>query len=207
MKSKTHKLVFLILVLFAIPVTAEPRVEENKEYQIKAAFLYNFLNFVDWPKEKLSDSNEPIIIGIIGKDPFGDAFEPVKNKKVKGKNIVIKRFKELEELEKSGEKDESQLYLQIEALRKCHVLFICRSEEEKLRETISLFKDHSVLTTGDMEGFLESDGIINFLMEEKKVRFEINVTAAKRAKLKIRSQLLRLAKRLVEEKPSDEAKS
>jgi len=168
-----------------------------REFQIKAAFLYNFINFVDWPKEKAA-SNNPIIIGIIGKDPFGKAFEPIKNKQVKGRKVLIKRFKDIEELKQSSE--------QIESLRKCYLLFICYSEKKKLSEIINLVKDHSVLIVGDMKDFLESGGIINFLMEDKKVRFEINNTAAKQAKLKIRSKLLRLAKRVIEEKPSEDPK-
>jgi hypothetical protein len=99
MRIKTYKLVFLILFLLAIPVAAEPRAEENKEYQIKAAFLYNFIKFTEWPKDRVADSNEPMCIGIIGKDQFGNAFEPLKNKKVKGRNIVVKRYKGFKEIE------------------------------------------------------------------------------------------------------------
>ncbi len=64
------------------------KVQPSREYQIKAAFIYNFINFVDWPKEKMAESNEPVIIGIVGKDPFGDAFAPVKDKEVKGKKFL-----------------------------------------------------------------------------------------------------------------------
>jgi Holliday junction resolvasome RuvABC DNA-binding subunit len=78
-------------------------------------------------------------------------------------------------------------------------LFICSSEQKNLKEIIDLLKDHSVLTVADMQGFLESGGIVNFVIEENKVGFEINIAAAEHAKLKIRSQLLRLAKRIVEE--------
>ncbi len=202
MKVKVYILMLLMLPLFAVPDTVQADSKHAKEQRVKAAFLYNFIKFVDWPKEKTADSNEPIIIGIIGSDPFGDAFDAIKDKQVKDRKIVINRFRGLDELEKSTEK-----HPQIEAIRECHLLFICRSEKQNLTETINLVKDYSVLTVADSEGFLESGGIINFLMEEKKVRFEINVIAAKRAKLKIRSKLLRLAKRIVEEKPADEAKS
>lgn len=197
-------MIVLVLALFVTPFVPKARADStvSREYQVKAAFLYNFMNFVDWPEEKSSDSNEPIIVGIIGSDPFGGAFEPVKNKKVKGKNVVIRRFEGLKEQKESDENDQ-----EIEAIRECHVLFICRSEEKKLKKTINLVKENNVLTVSDIEGFPEAGGIINFVMEDQKVRFEINVTAAKRAKVKIRSQLLRLAKRVVEEEPSDEAKS
>ncbi len=206
MKIRAYIFVVVVLVLFVGPQARADSIA-SPEYQVKAAFLYNFIKFVDWPKEKMGDSNEPIILGIIGKDPFSNAFEPIKDKPVKGKKVVISRFKELEELKKSGEKDKSFLNREIESLRKCHLLFICSSEEKNLREIINLVKDHSVLTVGDTNGFLEAGGIINFIMEEKKVHFEINATAAERAKLKIRSQLLRLSKKVVEEKPSNEGKN
>lgn len=199
MQIRAYNLIVLALALFTMTVVLKGQDDTttSREYQVKAGFLYNFIKFVDWPKEKVAESNEPVTIGIVGKDPFGNAFAPVKDKEDKGRKVLIKRFKPIEELKKSGEKDKSLLEREIESLRKCHLLFICSSEEKSINEIINSVKDHSVLTIGDMQGFLESGGIINFIMEEKKVRFEINMTAAKRAKLKIRSQLLRLAKRVV----------
>ena len=170
--------------------------ETSREYQIKAAFLFNFFKFVDWPEEKTVDSNEPFTIGVIGTDPFGKSLEPIKEKEVKGRKVVIKQIKNLKEKESSKNKDA------IEALRKCHLLFICSSEKENLLTIIEALKDASVLTVGETSGFLESGGIINFVMEDKKVRFEINNFAAKQANLKIRSKLLRLARRIIDEKPS-----
>jgi len=209
MRIRIYDLVVLAFALVVVPIAAQGGVDsaQSREYQVKAAFLYNFIKFVDWPKEKIAGTNEPIIIGIIGKDPFGNAFEPIRAKKVKAKKIVIKRFRGFEKLRRKNKKDKSELGRKIEALRKCHLLFICSSEKKNLKEIINSVKDHSVLTVGGMEGFLEAGGIIKFLMEEKKIRFEINVTASKRAKLKIRSQLLRLAKKVVKEKPSKETKS
>jgi hypothetical protein len=200
----------VVLALFMGPkAQADPAT--SLEYQVKAAFLYNFLQFVDWPEEKSADSNEPITIGIIGKDPFGDAFGSIKDKKVKGgRGVIIKRFKSFEDLKKSTENDPAspkatpeaskpESDQETETLTKCHLLFICSSEQKNLKKIIDLLKDHSVLTVADMQGFLESGGIVNFVIEENKVGFEINIAAAEHAKLKIRSQLLRLAKRIVEE--------
>ena len=194
----------LAFSFLAMPMVQEVQAAENKEYQIKAAFLYNFIKFVDWPKKKNEDSNEPITIGIIGKDPFGDAFEPLKNKQVKDRQVVIKRFKALEELEKAGEEGKTELDKQIETIRKCYLLFICSSEEKNLGRIINSVKEHNVLTVGEMSGFVEAGGIVNFLVEEKKIRFEINAVAATRAGLKIRSKLLRLAKRVIEAKSSED---
>jgi hypothetical protein len=199
MRIKDYIFGVVVLALFMGPkAQADPAT--SLEYQVKAAFLYNFLQFVDWPEEESADSNEPITIGIIGKDPFGDAFESIKDKKVKGgRGVIIKRFKSFEDLKKSTEKDKPESDQETETLTKCHLLFICSSEQKNLKEIIDLLKDHSVLTVADMQGFLESGGIVNFVIEENKVGFEINIAAAEHAKLKIRSQLLRLAKRIVEE--------
>lgn len=207
--SVMAKRVCIIVVL--IMTFAETRVmsgapaesETSREYEIKAAFLYNFVKFTDWPAKPAAssndtdvvDSNEPVIIGIIGTDPFGKAFEPLKNKPAKGREVIMKRFKGLGESKSPDE--------QIEALKKCHVLFVCRSPQKQIKRILDSVQDSPLLTVADTSGFLESGGIINFVTEGKKVRFEINNTAARRAKLKLRSKLLRLAKRVVEEKPSE----
>jgi len=209
MRIKVYIFVVLVLALLMGFLAAEGWADHSPEheYQVKAAFLYNFVKFVDWPAEKIRDDDEPIIIGIIGKDPFGEAFDPIKGKKVKDKSIVIKRFKDFEGFKKANEADKSKSASKIEDLRKCHVLFICSSEKKNLSEIINSVKNDGVLTVSKMKGFLESGGIVNFLMEEKNVRFEINKAAAEKAGLKARSKLLRLAKRVVEEKSSGEAES
>lgn len=199
----------LALAMILAPFAQEVRPDsaQSREYQVKAAFLYNFIKFADWPEEKLSDGNEPIIIGIIGKDPFGDAFVPLKDKQVKGRNAIIKRFTGFEELKEPDKKDKSVPYEKIEAIRQCHLLFICLSEKKHVNEILDSVKEHSVLTVGDVDSFLEAGGIINFVMEEKKLRFEVNYAVAKREKLEIRSKLLRLAKRVTEEDSAKEGKS
>ena len=143
MRIEAYKFAVLALVLLVTPCVAEDMDGHaaSREYKIKAGFLYNFMKFVDWPKEKLADSNEPVIIGIVGKDPFGNAFALVEDKGDKGRKIAIKRFKSFQELKKSNENDQSELDRQIEAMRKCHLLFICSSEEENLREIINAVKN------------------------------------------------------------------
>lgn len=204
MKSKAYIYAVLVLALSVGLIAPQARAEsaQSREYQVKAAFIYNFTKFVDWPAEKMADSNEPIVIGIIGRDPFGRAFEAIEDKQVKGRGIVVKRFECLEETEKSG-KDKAKLAQRIETLRKCHLLFICSSEKNNLAKITTALKDYPVLTVGETDGFVEAGGIVELLVEHKKVRFEVNLTAAKGAKLKIRSKLLRLAKRVVEEKEGD----
>jgi len=193
----------LVLVVAVLPVVSrvsQVRAESapsRGEYQVKAAFLFNFIKFVDWPKEKAADNNSIITIGIIGKDPFGDAFDPIEGRKVKNRKLVVKRFKGFQELTRSAGKDTDRLEREIQTLRKCHVLFVCSSEKKQLKQIFESVEGRGVLTVGDAGGFLKAGGVINFFISEGKVRFEINATVARQAKLKIRSQLLRLAKRTV----------
>jgi hypothetical protein len=194
-RFRLYILLPLSIALQAIPALAyDDKSDLSREYQIKAAFLYNFMQFVDWPEEKVSDTNDPIILGIIGKDPFGDAFKPIENKRIKGKKSLIKRFEGIEKLKKSDDKGQST----IEIIRQCHLLFICSSEKENLKEIINLVSGHNILTVGETPNMLKSGGIVNFLLDENKVRFEINLSASKRENIKIRSQLLRLAKKVID---------
>ena len=202
MKKVLYILIILFILLPAVSLLAQNQDDssQNREYKIKAAFLYNFIKFVDWPKEKAVEDNESVVIGIIGKNPFGDAFEPVKNKKVKGNDTIIKYYKSFKELKKLKEDNKSEYENIVKELRDCYLLFICSSEKDNLVDILNLVKDHSVLTVGEMPGMLEVNGIINFLLEENKVRFEINLNSARESKLVVRSQLLRLAKNVIEDK-------
>ena len=147
-----------------------------REYQIKAAFLYNFVKFVEWPDEALPDPSAPIALCVLGEDPFGVALESINGKTVKGRQLVIKRFVGLQDLEV------------------CRILFISSSEEGRLAQIFGSLKNSSILTVGEMERFIQLGGIISFTMESNKIRFEINADAAERAGLKISSKLLNLAK-------------
>ncbi|MCJ7721977.1 YfiR family protein [Candidatus Bathyarchaeota archaeon] len=203
----------LLLMLFFLTLVVAPQVradsEKSKEYQIKAAFLYNFMKFVEWPAEKMGDANDPIVIGLIGSKDFIKALDPVVQKKINNKNITLKYFAGYEKLKKPQESDEQQWTQKMEALKSCHLLMFCSYDSvpvEATREITKALRDSPVLTVGEVDDFLESGGMVNFLMEDKKVHFEINYVAAKRGKLKISSQLLRLAKRVIEEDEAKEAK-
>ena len=146
------------------------------EYQIKAACLYNFAKFVDWPSTAFPDRTSPIVFGILGEDPFGNALERiVKNKAISGRTLTIKRSQRVEDL------------------KDCQVLFISRSEQARLPQILTALKGLSILTVSDTEEFLADGGIINFKMQDDKVRFEVNVATARGEALKISSELLDLA--------------
>ncbi len=171
---------------------------ETKEYQLKAAFLYNFMKFVDWPGD-FADTNE-ITIGIISKEPIGNLCEPLKDKKVKNKSVKIIQYPSFEELINLGKQDKKAMDEQIESIKKCHLLFISATETKNAKEILDQVKDKNILTVGELDGFLAMGGAINFVVEDKKIRFEINLEASDKAKLKISSQLLQLAKKVIKAK-------
>lgn len=170
---------FIIIVTLFSVVDSELNAQTRKpsEYQVKTAFLYNFAKFVEWPSEAFADSSDPIIIGILGKDPFGNDLEKtIKGKTVKGREITIKHSK------------------QIEKFRSCHILFISMSEKRNLKHILKNFKKSSILTVSEIENFTQYGGIIGFVMKQHNVRFEINMDAAERSGLQISSKLLKVAK-------------
>ncbi|MHC4477697.1 MAG: YfiR family protein [Planctomycetota bacterium] len=204
MKTRAYILGAFAVLLIAGLTGSRAHAEDGREYQVKAAFVYNFIKFVDWPKHKIADANHTITVGIIGENPFAKAFDPIKGKKVKGRKLLIKSLPPFKNYRGKYTKQQKKLYK--DTLNKCHVLFISRSEKDHFREILALVKNGCVLTVGDSQGLLEAGAVINFTTQDKRVRFEINAHAAKQAKLKIRSQLLRLAKKVIGENQAEVAK-
>ena len=147
-----------------------------REYQIEAIFLFNFAQFVDWPPEAFSGPGDPLVIGILGNDPFGAYMdEAVRGERVNDRPIVIRRF------------------ARVEDITTCHILFISRSESARLDQILGRLKGRSILTVSDIDDFNQSRGMIRFVIEKNKIRLRINLGAAKSAGLKISSKLLRPA--------------
>lgn len=158
----------------ALPAQTLPTAAQ--EYEIKAAFLYNFAKFVYWPEGALP-AGTPIVIAVFGKDPFGPTLENlVSGKTIDGRPLVVRRTNRLRDL------------------LPCHILFISSSEKERLPEILQAVGSASVLTVSEMEEFLQLGGTVKFVMEENRVRFRINVEPATRSRLQISSKLLNLAK-------------
>jgi hypothetical protein len=154
------------------------------DYQVKAVFLFNFAQFVEWPSAAFTNETSPIIIGILGEDPFGSILdETVKGEAVRGRHIVVKRLA-LEDDPKA-----------------CHILFISRSEKDRVNALLEGLKHAPVLTVGEVDTFCERGGMINFVRQDQNIRLEANRAGAEDAGLKISSRLLTLA-RLVKTEPS-----
>jgi hypothetical protein len=158
----------------------------SKEYQIKAAFLFNFAQFVEWPSNTFTNADMPFTIGILGDDPFGKALdETVQGETIQTHKLVIRRSRQLEDLDG------------------CQLIFVAKSEKGKLGEILPKLQSWKILTVSEMQGFANRGGVINFYVEGNKVRFEINLATAQREGLKISSQLLSVGK-IVETEPAKE---
>lgn len=152
------------------------------EYQVKAAFLYNFAKFVEWPPGTFAGPNAPLVVEVLGEDPFGQSLdEAIGGRSVNGHPLLIHRSRRLEDL------------------RGCQLLFVSSAEQKRMPLILARLEGWPVLTVGEWETFAESGGIIQFLLEDNRVRFAINLDAATRARLKISSKLLTLAKIMREE--------
>lgn len=155
---------------------ADERREPLSEYQVKAAFLYNFAKFVEWPTASSAGVPE-LVIGIWGDDPFGAVLDNVvRGKTVSQRPLLIRRLTRMEEA------------------RSCQVLFVSRSEQERLSPLLEILRGQPVLTVSESDRFAQRGGMINFILVNENVKLEINPNAATAAKLKIKSNLLSLAK-------------
>jgi len=155
------------------------------EYQIKAAYLYYFTTFVEWPPETFSDNGDALVIGVLGEDPFGDVLDnTMHGKTVNNKRLVVKRFESIKDA------------------RESHILFISSSEQGRLPNILEALNGATVLTVGESGRFASRGGEIGFRMEGKKVRFEINVAAVGRSRLKVSAQLMKLG-RIVKDSESE----
>jgi len=169
--------VFYFMGIAAICDTAHGRSSEaaDLEYRIKAAFLLNFTKFVSWPEDLLDDKKSPIILCVVGENPFGAALDSLRDKTVRGRPIEV-RYES-----NPG------------ALPACHVAFMSHSLRGNDGEILRQLAGVPILTVGENRDFAKQGGMINFIMQNNKIRFEINPSAVKAASLKISSQLLKLA--------------
>ena len=168
------------LVAFAPALTAwrdlPAQTAPAQEYQLKAVFLFNFAQFVEWPPQAIPDRQVPLVIGVLGEDPFGAYLdETVRDEKVNNRPLAVQRYRRVEEI------------------KSCHVLFISRSESDRLDEIFAGLKGRNILTVSDADGFAQRGGMIRFVTEKNKIRLRINLDAAKAANLTISSKLLRPA--------------
>jgi hypothetical protein len=177
-RSCRRRLFLLLLVLFLQPGIGPLRAQLGKpgEYQVKAAYLSNFGKFVDWPARPPSGRDEPFNVCVIGEDPFGRTLDAaLEGETIDRAPMVARRIEKPEDA------------------TTCRILFIGSTENGQLQATLAAVGGSNVLTVGESPDFIRRGGIVQFVLQGSKVRFEINLAAAQQMGLKLSSELLKLA--------------
>jgi hypothetical protein len=152
------------------------RAQQLPEYDVKAAFLFNFAQFVEWPPESFASAESPIVIGVLGEDPFGPALDQlISQEPVNGRRTVVRRFERVEDVDV------------------CHLLFINVRNPARLAAAIGALNKRATLTVGDAEPFLDQGGMIQFVTQNNRIKLRINLDVATAAGLTLSSKLLRPA--------------
>jgi hypothetical protein len=165
----------LAVGLFLAPCRAWA-AEVPTEYQVKAAYLFNFVKYVEWPSNAFPGPTAPFVIGVLGQDPFGaDLDKTVAGRSINNRPIMVKRV--------AGNPE----------AKSCHILFIGASDKARFEPVLEALKRLPILTVGDSESFPGPGGVISFVRKENKVRFQVNLSAAQARQLTISSKLLSVA--------------
>lgn len=163
-------------IALGILLSAGASAQAADEYRIKAAFLYNFAKFVEWPPRAFKSPWDPIVIGVLGKNPFGDALaEAVAGKTLGGRAFQVREVADAQQA------------------AACQIVFVSSSERKRLGPLFTRVGTSAVLTVGESSNFAAAGGIINFIIDDGNVRLQINVEAARRQQLRISAKLLSLA--------------
>ena len=178
--SMMRSLLVLVCLALFCPYTGRAESSKLNEYEVKAAYLYNFSKFVEWPTAAFPRETTPVIICIVGKSPLNDVIESLAGKIIKNRKLVIRQFSRAEDL------------------NECHILFINAAVRTSHAQLLASIAPRSILTISDSKGFAAAGGIIEFIPAGGKIKFEINNRAAQQANLRISSHLLRLATTVTE---------
>lgn len=166
-----------LYAVLSVPAMAAAQAAVSREYQLKAVFLYNFAQFVEWPAAAFTSEDAPLAICVLGADPFGAALaEAVKGEAVGGRPLVARHVQDVAEVDG------------------CQMLFISRSESGQVGAILAQLQPRPILTVSEIDGFAGQGGSINFYLEQNKVRFEINPDAAQQLGIRLNAQLLSLGR-------------
>jgi YfiR/HmsC-like len=163
------------LALIASPAGGAAHLEPS-EYGLKSVFLYQFCRFMEWPDSAFSSPNDPLIIGVVGEDPFGPLLkEAVQGETYHGRPIRIEHYRSARDI------------------KRCHILFVSRSDIDQMSEITSMIAGKSVVTVGETDGFLDRGGMIALTADRNRVRLRVNASTLRAAKVDVSSKLLRVA--------------
>jgi len=172
--GKSLKIFAAVLFFSIASLSIQAQTTATRAYQVKAVFLYNFSQFVDWPPTAFKGSNDPFIIGILGDDPFGTYIdETVAGETVKGHPMIVQRYQDVKDI------------------TNCQILFI--NTDNDIAQILKVLANRSILTVSDAANFAKQGGMIRLFTENNKLRLAVNPSAARAAGLTISSKLLRLA--------------
>ncbi|RJQ65680.1 MAG: YfiR family protein [Desulfobacteraceae bacterium] len=175
--------VLLMMCLFFLrPPSALSGPVVGPEYEVKAGFIYNFANFVTWPEEVFKNKNEPLVLCFSSDDPASDVLLQLDTKIIKGRKLKVVPYRDSD------------------CLMQSHIFFFGTQDRLFIQKILGLAKGRGILTIGEIEGFTQMGGIINFFEEQNRLRFEVNIDAAQREGLKLSSQLLVSAEIVREER-------
>lgn len=176
---------FLISIIFSLALAyTETGQAQGKpsEYQVKAAYLYNFAKFIRWPDTTFSNPDSPLVIGVLGQNPFADKLLPLRSRTVRNRPIEIKTL------------------ISLKQAQTCHMIYISTQEPTELKTILNTLKAHPLITVGDGKRFASHGGVIQFITIRGRLRFMINLDAAKANQVQIDAQLLSLAMNILETK-------
>lgn len=177
---RSHQQVELVALALSWALAAIPSLQAQKasptEYEVKAAYLYNFGRFVEWPKQATAPGGSPFMVCVLGQDPFGRALDAIlAGESIDGATTTAARISKPQEAVN------------------CRILFISSSEASQLKQILVTLEGRSVLTVSDLPQFSQHGGMVQFVLEGKRVRFEVNLTPVEHAHLALSSQLLKVA--------------
>lgn len=164
-----------LVAFLLMPGTTMPQ-PVSREYKVKSAFLFNFTQFVEWPADAFEDDDAPLVIGILGSDPFGPFLdETISGERLQEHPLIVERYESIEEV------------------GHCHILFLASGNRQTIRQAIAHLKSKAVLTVSDFDGFARMGGMIAFENQGGRVALRINATTVNESGLVVSSKLLRLA--------------
>jgi hypothetical protein len=172
-----HRAAALLAIVLTWMAPVGVRASDSPEYDVKAAFLFNFAKFVEWPPSSFAGSNAPLVICVLGHDPFGSTLDDVvRDERANDRTLVVQRP------------------ARVDAARSCHILFVSASEQARFAEILGAVDRARTLTVADAPGFLEAGGHVRFFLAANHVRFEINADTTEHAAFRVSSKLMRVAR-------------
>lgn len=169
-------LLILAMLIMTNDLPVHAQAPPSREYQLKAVFLFYFTQFVDWPSGSFASAQSPLVIGVLGKNPFGAYLDStVSGEKKDGHEVIVRYYDHEEEA------------------ANCHLLFLNEPDSKKRKKVLNMLEGENTLTVSDVASFLNEGGMVRFFTSNNKIKLQINLEATKESKLVISSKLLRVA--------------